>query len=70
MLVAVEDGRVAVPQAQSSVNDTAGPTKYLQVLMGTLQVPPVTTVYCVPCAVYLVPCHRVLLCANRYYHVL
>ena len=37
-LVEVEEWRVAVPEAQSSVSDTAGPTKYLQVLLGTLQV--------------------------------
>ena len=29
---------MAVPEAQSSVSDTAGPTKCLQVLLGTLRV--------------------------------
>ena len=37
-LVEVEEWWVAVPETQSSVFDTAGPTKYLQVLLGTLQV--------------------------------
>ena len=35
---------MAVPQAQSSVSDTAGPTKYLQVLLGTLLVSLVVSV--------------------------
>ena len=37
-LVEVEEWWVAVPEAQSSVSNTAGPTKYLQVLLGTLLV--------------------------------
>ena len=35
-VVVVVDWWVAVPKAQSSVSDTAGPTKCLQVLLGTL----------------------------------
>ena len=40
----MEDWRVAVPKAQSGVNDTAGPTRYHQVLLGITryqQEPPV-----------------------------
>ena len=64
MLVELEDWRVAVPQAQSSVNNTAGPTKYLQVLLGTLQVSSVTPVCCVPGTVY-----RTIECCIECYHV-
>ena len=43
-LVEVEEWRVAVPEAQSSVSDIVGPAKYLQALLGTLQVSLVVTV--------------------------
>ena len=54
---------MAVPKVQSSVNNTAGPTKYRQVLSGTFQVPSVTTVYGVPCTV------GYFLCTLSYYRV-
>ena len=55
MLVVIEDWQVDAPEAQSSVNDTAGPTRYLPVLLGILQVLSVIPVCCVP-TVNRVPC--------------
>ena len=54
MLVVMEDWRVAVPEAQSGVNDTAGPTKYLQVLSRYPQ-SLLCAVYRIPCTMYRVP---------------